>query len=77
MTPHEISDQAGYLYASCYDEIRVAPNGDRWDVFDGVGGPLIATVDTAVLDDIEANYDMPVQMIDGSAWPDRVTASGS
>jgi hypothetical protein len=76
MTPQQISDQAGFIYAACYEAIRVAPHGEGWDVFDGVDGPLVGTVDAAVLDDIEANYDMPVQLIDGSDWP-GATAVGN
>lgn len=64
-TQQSVHDQAGYIYGSVFEEIRVSPNGERWDVRDG---PLVGTVDAAVLDDIDANYDMPVLRVDGSYW---------
>jgi len=67
MTTQAIQDQAAYLYDAC-EEVAVAPNGDRWAVFDGPGGPLVDTVDKAVLHHLDDNYDLPVWLLDGTPW---------
>lgn len=68
MTDKTIPEQAGSLYDACYEAIVVKSNGDRWDVYDGSDGPYVATVDTAVLIEVDDTYDMPVQMVDGTDW---------
>lgn len=72
MTEMSIQNTASHLYDSC-QEIVVAPNGERWDVFDGPGGPRIDTVDASVLRHVEDNYDSPVHMVDGSVWHGSVS----
>lgn len=64
----EVEDKAGEIYGNCYEAIVVRPNGDRWDVYDGHDGPLVDTVDTAVLVELGESYDMPVRNGDGSYW---------
>lgn len=68
MTEKTVPEQAGSLYALCYDAIVVAPHGDQWDVFDGPGGSYVDTVDTAVLIELDDHYNMSIQLADGSAW---------
>lgn len=62
-----VRDRAAYIYDAC-EEIYVSANGRLWDVHDGLDGPCVGTVDIAVLADLEANYDSPVRIADGSDW---------
>lgn len=56
-----VSDQAGYIYNACYDEICATPNGDdQWDITDGPEGDVIATVSRDVITYLDNNFDMPV-----------------
>jgi len=71
MNETAIQNQAGYVYSVCFDAITVAPNGAQWDVFNGPGGSRVDTVDTAVLTELDNNYDLPVRLIDGSDWRTR------
>ena len=68
--PHQqIIDQASYLYDACTEEIRVSPTtSHRWDVWNGLGGELVDTVDAAVLDELASSYDMPVLLVAGGYW---------
>lgn len=65
-----VEDQAASLYYACH-EFNVVPRGDQWDVHDGPNGPLVGTVDVAVLIELDDNYDQPVQTADGSEWDPR------
>lgn len=64
-----VADQAAFVYNACYSSIVVTPvDGDQWQVNDGAGGPLMATVPVAVLEYLDANYDMPVVTIDDAPF---------
>lgn len=77
--PHQqIIDQAGYLYDACTQEIRVSATAShRWEVWNGLGGELVDTVDAAVLDELASSYDMPVLLVEGGYWSASSGASSA
>lgn len=72
MPPQQIIDQAAFIYDACTRDIRVSPTAShRWDVWNGLGGNLVDTVDAAVLDELDSNYDLPVLLVEGGSWSDH------
>lgn len=72
MADTPIPRRAALIYSEC-TQIAVEPRGDggpgdMWDIFDGPGGALVDTVTADVLIYLDANYDQPVRLLDGSDW---------
>lgn len=63
-----IADQAAYVYSACSEIVVTPVDGDQWRVNDGAGGTLVATVPVAVLEYLDANYDLPVTTADDAPF---------
>jgi hypothetical protein len=61
-------DVAAYIYNACSEIVVTPTDDDRWEVRDGAGGPLVAVVPVAVLEYLDANYDMPVVTADDAPF---------
>ncbi len=63
-----VAEQAAFVYDACSEIVVTPVDGDQWQVNDGADGPLVATVPVAVLEYIDANYDMPVVTADDAPF---------